>query len=138
MDHEPPSAEMCRTVAVDALVSSSRLKAPVGSMTAPGRRKPVAALRNPADSSASLAMAAEVALVDSAVWALISFRTPMLRAMFWAAPVCWRGQNGRGAWRGKGENSGGGGLFKKKKKRIRGRGKIKEKRTTRKKRTKRR
>ena len=90
MDHEPPSAEMCRTVAVDALVSSSRLKAPVGSMVAPGRRKPVAALRNPADSSASLAMAAEVALVDSAVWALISFSTPMLRAMFCAAPVCWR------------------------------------------------
>ena len=35
-------------------------------------------------------MAAEVALVDSAVWALISLRTCMLRAMFCAAPVCWR------------------------------------------------
>ena len=32
----------------------------------------------------------EVALVDSAVWALISFRICMLRAMFCAAPVCWR------------------------------------------------
>ncbi len=88
----PPTAEdICRRAAV--LPSSSRLKAPevpIGSFAVPGSLKPAAALRSPADSSASLAMAAEVAWVDSAVWALISFRTCMLRAMFCAAPVCWR------------------------------------------------
>src|SRR5690349_17092476 len=79
-----------RTGAED-IASSRRLKAPLaptGSELVPGRWKPAAALRKPADSSASFAIAAEVALVDSAVCALISFRTCMLRAMFCAAPVC--------------------------------------------------
>ena len=52
----------------------------------PGRRKPDADLRSPAESSASLAIAIEMAL-DSAYCALISFRTCMLRAMPCAALV---------------------------------------------------
>src|SRR6185312_4725867 len=92
----PPSADNGRPGGADTAAlapSSNRLNAPVepmGSVLVPGSRKPAAALRSPAESSASLAIAAEVALVDSAVWTLISLRTCMLRAMFWAAPVCWR------------------------------------------------
>src|SRR5580704_2527808 len=85
---EPPSEAIWRTLAVLSPVSSiffSRTLLPAGVL--PGSRKPAADLRSPAESSASLAIAAEVALVDSAVCALISFSTPMLRAMFCAAVV---------------------------------------------------
>ena len=47
-------------------------------LLAPGRRKPVIDLRNDADRSASLAIACEVALVESADCALISRSTCML------------------------------------------------------------
>src|SRR4029077_2109062 len=93
-DHEPPRAEICRTLAVLSGASSMRftLPLPAGARSPllPGRRKPAADLRRPADSSASFAIAAEVWLVVSAVWALISLRICMLRAMPCAAPVCWR------------------------------------------------
>src|SRR3984885_11034875 len=91
--HEPPRADICRTLAVVSVASSRRRTLPLGparSPLLPGRREPAADLRSPADSSASLAMALEVAWVDSAVWPLISLRTCMLRAMFCAALVCWR------------------------------------------------
>src|SRR5665213_2060742 len=54
---------------------------------APGRRNPEADRRRPADRSASFAIAPEVALVESAVCALISFNTCMLRAIACAAAV---------------------------------------------------
>ena len=77
--------------------SSTRRNVPVvavelriGSCVVPGSRKPAADLRKPDDNSASFAIAADVALVESAVCALISFSTCMFRAMFCAAVVCWR------------------------------------------------
>ena len=57
---------------------------------APGSRKPDTERRRSVESSASFEIATEVALVESAVWRLISFSTCMLRVMLCDACACWR------------------------------------------------